>query len=253
MLNFYTHLNEIRYRILYISFSGLITFLCVYTHIELILYLWSLPFLNNKKIVISLNQSDFIYTNIYEAFSSYLFLSLIITFYLTIPLVIKTWFSFVKPGLLKYEKQYVLFIINIFLLFGILSLFFSFNILLPMFLKFFTSFENLAKTHLFTIKLEPKIFDYINNTVTLILWCTFIFEIPIILIVFIKQTVFNLTILQKSRRFFLIGFIILGALLSPPDILAQLVIAIPFCIFFEICVFFSYLKRLYEFYLIYST
>jgi sec-independent protein translocase protein TatC len=208
--------------------------------------LFSVPFISNKKLTVSLNQSDFIFTNIFEAFSSYIFLSFISTFYLTIPIIINIWFSFFKSGLIKYEKDYLFFIINLYLLFGFFSVLFTFKIVLPMFLKFFIGFENLTKTNLFTIKLEPRILDYLNNTASCLICCTFIFQIPIALVIFLKQTFISLTILEKTRRLFLISFVILGGILSPPDIFAQLVIAIPLCFIFEFSLFLTYIKKHYD-------
>lgn len=222
------------------------TFLCTYTHIKFIIYLFTLPFLNKKKLNLALSQSDFIFTNISEAFFTFLSLSFMITLYLSLPIIIYVFFSFIKSGLTKNEKQYLSFVINLFLLFCLFSILFTFHVLLPLFLNFFISFEDLTNTYLFTLKLEPKILDYLYFTLSFLVWSTFIFQIPLFLILFLQQTFVNTSIFENTRRFFLLTFIIIGGLFSPPDILAQLVIALPLCLFFELCLFFSYLKKYYN-------
>lgn len=248
MLNIIGHLKEVKYRIFYISFCFITTFLCSYFHIEFIIYLVTLPLLKNEKFCLSLKQSDFIFTNIFEAFSSYIFLSFIITIYLTSPILIYFSFSFIKSGLIKYEKQYLCFVINLFLLCTFFSILFTFQVFLPLFLKFFINFENLAKTHLFTLKLEPKILDYLYLSITFLFWFTFIFQIPLILLLFLKQDFVNFTMFEQSRRFFLITFTLFGSVLSSPEVFAQLMIVLPLCFFFELSLFFSFIKKYYNFF-----
>lgn len=245
MLNFEKHLNELKYRTLYISLSFLLTFITCYTKVQIIIYFFTLPLLNTKKVNCLLNQYDFIFTNIFEAFSSYTFISFITTLYLTLPIFLYLFFSFIKLGLLRYEKKYINFIINLILISCFCSIIFTFKFFLPLVLKFFISFENLAKTNLFTLKLEPKILDYLYLTVIFSIWSTLIFQIPVLLLLLLQQTFVNFAIFEKNRKFVFITFVILGGIFSPPEIFAQLIIALPLCLFFEVVLFFAYLKNYY--------
>ena len=240
------HFKEIKYRIIYISLSFLLTFFCGYLNITNIIYMLTLPFLKLKKLNLISNQTDFIFTNIFEAFSSYIFLSLIITVYLLLPIIIYSSFSFFKSGLIKHEKIYIAFIIKLFLVCSILSIIFTHKAFLPLILKFFLSFEELIKTNLFTLKLEPKILDYLYMIINFNLGFTIIFQIPLILFLLLNQNFINLKFLEKNRKFFLITFIIVGGLFSPPDLYAQLLIAVPLSSFFEFILFFSYIKNHYK-------
>lgn len=246
MLTIQIHFKEVRYRILYLSFSCLLTFFFSYLNITYLIYMFMLPFLNIKKVDSILYQSDFIFTNVSEAFSSYILVSFIVTIYLLLPLILYSCFSFLKSGLTKHEKNSLAFIINFFLFCCILSIVFTHQIFLPLMLKFFLSFEELVKTNLFTLKLEPKILDFLYMTVRFVFWFMLVFQMPFSLFFFLNQNLINLNLLEKNRKLFLLTFVIIGGFLSPPDVYTQLLIALPLCLFFEFILFLSYIKKLYN-------
>lgn len=246
MLNFKSHFNELKYRIFYIGLSFMLTFTCSYFYIGHIIYILSLPFLNIRKINVFLNQSDFIFTTIFEAFSSYLFISGVIACYFIIPNLLYGLFSFLKSGLTLSEKKYLKFIIKLFLIFFFFSMNFAYWVCLPFILKFFIGFEEIIKANLFTLKLEPKILDYLNMTIISILWFNIIFQMPFILLFCLYQDFFDIKFLKKNRKIFLMNFIIISALITPPDVITQLIIALPLTLFFELILFFSYLKQTYK-------
>nr|YP_009476624.1 TatC [Chroomonas placoidea]AVM81117.1 TatC [Chroomonas placoidea] len=245
-LSIETHFKELKYRILYISFSWLITFFFSYLNVTYIIYILTLPFLQIKKVNTNLNQSDFIFTNIFEAFSSYVLVSFVTTIYLLLPVISYSCFAFLKSGLMKHEQKYTIFMIKLFLLCCSLALLFTHQIFLPFILNFFLSFEELVKTNLFTLKLEPKILDYLCMIINSFFLFTLIFQIPFSLFLLLNQNLINVYFLEKNRKSFLIISVIAGGVLTPPDICTQLIIALPLCLFFEFILLLSYMKKLYE-------
>jgi Sec-independent protein secretion pathway component TatC len=120
MLNIEFHLNELKYRFVYILFSVFITFLFSYLHVKILMYLLAEPFLRHQSKRLYIFETDFIFTNIFEAFSSYITISFIVTIYIMLPFCSYIIFGFVQVGLFFYEKN----LINIvFITITVLSLF----------------------------------------------------------------------------------------------------------------------------------
>lgn len=247
MLNLKTHFTELKYRFLYIFFSFILTFFSSYFYIDYIIYFFSIPLIKIKIKSAWLNQADFIFTNVFEAFSAYYFVAFVISIYFTIPILTKIIFSFIKLGLQLHEKKAIIFILNLFIFCCICSIIFLYKILLPFILTFFITFENITKTNLFTLKLEQKLLDYIYLVVFFLLWCNVFFQIPLLLIFFLTNNIVNFYNLIDNRRLLLINFLIIGAIFSPPEIGSQLLIALPLGFIFEVIFFLYYVKKLYEF------
>lgn len=248
MLNLHTHFTELKYRFFYIIFSFCLTFFFSYFYIDYIIYFFSIPLikLKTKTTLLLLTQADFIFTNMFEAFNAYYFITFTLSLYFSIPVFLKIIFAFVKLGLQVNEKKSIMFVLNLFFVSCFISILFLYKILLPVIIKFFITFENISKTNLYTLKLEQKLFDYISLLIFFLIWCTIFFQIPLILILFLTKNIVNFDNLINHRRILLINFLIIGAILSPPEIYSQLLIAIPLSFLFEIIFFIYYVKMLYK-------
>lgn len=110
-------------------------------------------------------------------------------------------------------------------------------------LTFFSYFESFS---LFELTLEAKIFDYVGFTLNLIYLLTIVFQIPLIVPFLIFMRVIRVDYLLMKRKELTFLFFVLGALLSPPDLLSQLFIAIPLFLFMELLLFFLILSTEYD-------
>lgn len=246
MLNIQAHSYELYYRLFYFGLSWLWTFFWSYSHIIQLTYLFTFPFLNKSKTVISLFEPDFIFINVFEGFSSCVFVSAVTATYSTLPIMMYLFFGFFKTGLFRYEKQEIRLISCLLLIFSLSTIFFLYTFFFPISLKFFLSFEHLITTELFSLKLESRISDYLHITLHLIMWAHLLFQIPFVLIYLSYQNVLGVSFLQDNRRVFIIVFIIMGGIFSPPDILSQLIIAVPLTIFFELTLFLCFVRAIYQ-------
>ena len=103
--------------------------------------------------------------------------------------------------------------------------------------NFFLSFENLLDGSL-NVELESKYSEYMKLTMNLLFASGLSFLFPILLIALAKLKILSVNQLKKNRKFFALGIIIFSAIVTPPDLISQIGIAIPLLIFYEISIIF---------------
>nr|NP_044778.1 Sec-independent protein translocase component TatC [Reclinomonas americana]O21266.1 RecName: Full=Uncharacterized tatC-like protein ymf16 [Reclinomonas americana]AAD11893.1 Sec-independent protein translocase component TatC [Reclinomonas americana] len=221
-----THLYEIRLRIIYLLYSIFLTCFCSYQYKEEIFYLLFIPLSKN-----------FIYTDLIEAFITYIKLSIIVGIYLSYPIFLYQIWSFLIPGFFLYEKKLfrLLCLTSIFLYF--LGSCIGYYLLFPIAFTFFLGFQKLGKDQLFTIELQAKIHEYLILNTKLIFSLSICFQLPVLILFLFKIYPKTYLWLIHKRRFIYLFFFILAAILSPPDILSQFILVIPLILFFEISLF----------------
>ena len=93
------------------------------------------------------------------------------------------------------------------------------------------------------VTFAPERVSYIFYSFWLILVCGFIYQLPIISLILTKLRIINYEFLKQMRSYSIIIFLILGALLSPPDPLSQMLIALPLYVLYELSILISYFFR----------
>ena len=144
----------------------------------------------------------------------------------------QTW-MFISPGLYKNEKKFTapLMLSTIVLFFSGIG--FAFFVVCPIIFKFFISMAPDS------IQVMTDISQYLSFTFKLVFAFGIAFEIPIATILLINNGITSKASLIKARPYLIILFLIIGMLLTPPDIFSQLFLAIPMWILFEIGIFFA--------------
>jgi len=197
-------------------------------------------FLLKPFIEVSQNNQNrkLIYTSPTEAFTTYLKLSFYSSLFFSFPIFFAELYLFLSPALYKNEKKNILltiFFSSFLFLFGAI---FCYFFILPMALKFFSSFENLSSVDDSTLPIlfETKISDYLNFTINLLFGFGIAFLSPILLLFLIKGGYVKVKDLRSKRRYWIVIIFILSAILTPPDILSQISLAILLIILFEIVI-----------------
>ena len=144
----------------------------------------------------------------------------------------QTW-MFISPGLYKNEKKFTapLMLSTIVLFFSGIG--FAFFVVCPIIFKFFISMAPDS------IQVMTDISQYLSFTFKLVFAFGIAFEIPIATILLINNGITSKASLIKARPYLIILFLIIGMLLTPPDIFSQLFLAIPMWLLFEIGIFFA--------------
>lgn len=243
MLVFQSHVNELQVRFFYWLFSLVCTFVCCYFYVQNLMYLVALPFLSTKNIVF---EYDFI-SNVSETFLSYINLSFFITVFVNLPFLIYHLFKFLKTGLFFFEQIQLYFFFKYSIASVFLSGFFLYFFFWPLMLNFFVSFESLALSSkiFFTVKLEQRIQDYVQLIVSSGILFLICFQLPIICLFLLKNRFLTGSFLKQNRKIFIIIAVLIGAILSPPDIFSLLIIAIPLGLSFEVIIMLLQLQLSY--------
>lgn len=231
------YINEIKLRLSYTILSFFATFITSYYYSDLILYILAKPL-----------GRHLIYTNITEAFFTYIELSLWIALLFLIPVFLFEVWLFIIPGLYLYERQILNYLFFVFFFFIIISLLLGFLIIIPLIIKFFLGFEINSLELIYNINLEAKIYDYMKVIFKFLFLFCILLQIPNIFIILFYFNLIQFDFLLKMRKVFALIILILAAIISPPDILSQVAIFIPIMIIFECSIFFIRLLEIYKSY-----
>ena len=230
------HLKELRNRFVYFFLFFTTSFLFSYLFVDYVFNFVTDPFIDAIDFK---EDKRLIYTGLTEAFVSYIKLALISAFIISSPFFIYQIWSFIAPGLLEKEKKIIFPFLFLVPLMFILGFIFVYYFILPLAWNFFVAFDTSALDNNFSIELEPKINEYLSLTLKLAFAFGLAFQLPTAIFLL---TILGLTSpidLQKKRRFVIVIIFLCSALITPPDIISQIGLAIPIIFLYEFSIFIS--------------
>jgi len=171
-----------------------------------------------------------IFTALTEAFFTYFKVALLAGFFLASPVVFYQLWKFIAPGLYEHEKKFVIPFVIFATLFFILGGAFAYYIVFPFGFKFFLGFSTDY------LKLLPKMSEYFSLSLKLIFAFGIVFEMPVITFFLAKMGVVNGEMLSSKRRYAIVLVFVVAALLTPPDVGTQLLMAGPLILLYEVSV-----------------
>jgi sec-independent protein translocase protein TatC len=219
------HFLELKRRLIYIIFFFLAAFLISYLLKEFVAYILIKPL-----VAIKIAPVKIIYTALPEAFLSYLQLSLFSALLITMPFISYQAYAFVAPGLYDLEKTIAKILFSLAPALFMIACLFVYFLIMPIAWKFFSGFSSIYDV---PIALEAKINQYFDLTIKLMFSFGVAFELPIILIMLFLLKIVSLQGMIKKRRIAIVINFILAAFLTPPDVLTQVVLALPMCLLYE--------------------
>jgi len=224
-LPFTSHLEELRKRFIYSLIAVGICFLICYAFKE-----WLFKILTFPLVVILPEDSSMIFTSLPEAFFTYLKISLFGSLFLASPFVLYQIWKFISPGLYSSEKKYVfpfVFFSTIFFVGGSL---FAYFVVFPFGFKFFVSFATEFIKPMLTLK------EFLSFSCKILLAFGIIFELPIFMFFMARIGLVDSKMLSAKRKYAILFTFIVAALLTPPDIVTQILMAIPVMLLYEISI-----------------
>jgi sec-independent protein translocase protein TatC len=167
-------------------------------------------------------------TNVISPILVPLKITLMAAFMLALPMVLYQLWAFVAPGLYSHEKRLVLPLVVSSTFLFVAGVAFCYFLVIPGMSKFIQAFAPSA------ITAAPDIEQYFGFVLTLFFVFGIAFEVPIAVIVLARMGVVTIEQLRKWRGYFIVGAFIVAAVVTPPDVISQLALAIPMCILYEL-------------------
>lgn len=221
------HLLELRTRLLRCVFALAISFAVCFYFADDILGLLVRPLAS----AFPHGEGKLIYTKLYAAFFVNIKVAFFAAFFVSFPVIANQLWAFVAPGLYAREKKAFLpFLIATPLLFG-LGASLAYFVVMPTAFRWFIGFEGNRGG----LKLEamPGIDDYLNLVMQFILAFGGSFLLPVLLMLLNRAGILSRAQLVSARRYVIVGITALAAVITPPDVVSQLMLAIPLLVLFE--------------------
>lgn len=223
---FITHLIELRDRMIRSIAAILIVFFCLMPWSGDVYDLLALPLMSALP-----PGAKMIATGVITPFMVPLKVTLMAAFVLAMPVVLYQAWAFVAPGLYAHEKKFALpLVIGSTLLF-ILGMAFCY------FFVFGTVFHFIAKVAPASITPAPDIEQYLSFVMTMFLAFGITFEVPVVVVLLVKFGIVRLQTLKEVRPYAIVGAFVIAAVVTPPDVTSQIMLAVPMCLLFELGIF----------------
>ncbi len=233
--SFTSHFVELRKRLLNSLIFIFIVFIVSYLFAEHIYNFLVEPYANAVKG--ETNPRRLIFTALHETFIAYIKVAFFAAIFLGSPVLLIQIYKFIAPGLYNNEKKAILpYLIStpiLFLLGGLLV----YYLVMPLAIKFFLSFESLGSDTNLPIQLEAKVNEYLSLIMRLIFAFGISFQLPILLNLLARVGVVNSEYLRTRRRYVIVIIFALAAILTPPDPITQVGLAIPLLLLYELSIF----------------
>jgi sec-independent protein translocase protein TatC len=228
------HLIELRQRLLRSSVAFIAAFfVCYYFAADI--YDFLVQPLADVFEKLNLNRR-LIYTALHEAFFTYLKVAFFAAFCVSFPYIAGQMWMFIAPGLYKNEKKVLLpFLVATPLLF-FLGAALAYYFVFPMAWTFFLSFEAPAASGHLPIQLEAKVNEYLSLVMQLIFAFGLSFELPVLLTLMARFGMIGSKGLREKRRYAIVLAFVAAAVLTPPDPISQIGLAVPIMLLYEISI-----------------
>jgi len=232
--NIFDHLSELRSRLLNSLVFFVVVFIISYYFSEEIYRYLVKPY--SDTIIEKNLDRKLIFTALHEAFLTYLKVAFFSAIFFTSPVFLSQIWKFIAPGLYQNEKKAFLpFLIltPVLFLFGGLLVYY---LIMPLAINFFLSFEFLGSSQSIPIQLEAKVNEYLSLIMRLIFAFGLSFQLPVVLSLLAKVGFIDSKFLTDRRKYFVVIIFAFAAILTPPDPITQIGLALPLLLLYEVSI-----------------
>jgi sec-independent protein translocase protein TatC len=224
-LPFTSHLEELRKRLITAFIAIGVGFVIAYGFKERLFNILVQPLTKVMK-----EGETLIYTGLPEAFFTYLKVAFLTGLMVASPIILYQFWMFVAPGLYKKERSMMIPIVILSSFFFIGGALFGYFVVFPWGFKFFLGFATE------TIRPLPSMKEYFGFSAKLLLAFGLVFELPIVLTFMAKLGLVSVEFLKKNRKYALLLFFAGAAILTPPDVITQVMMALPLMVLYEVSI-----------------
>ena len=223
-----SHLQELRKRLVFSFIAVGAGFVICYAFSENLFALLSKPLLKMMP-----SGGTLIFTSVAEAFFTYMKVAFIAGIILTSPFVLFQVWAFVAPGLYRHEKRYVIPFVAAGSFFFVLGILFAYFVAIPVGFKFLLGYATDF------IKPMPSMKEYLSFSIKFMLAFGLVFEFPVVLVLLARIGVVDAKTMARHRKYAILLIFIFAAVMTPPYIISQLLMAIPLMGLYELSILLS--------------
>jgi sec-independent protein translocase protein TatC len=223
---FLSHLVELRDRLVRALVALGIAFIPTFFYASELYDLLAMPMMRTLP-----EGSKMIATGVITPFFIPMKIALMVAFLVTLPYLLYQAWAFIAPGLYAHEKKLVLPLIVSSTLLFFLGMAFCY------FFVFVTVFQFIATFAPKSITVAPDIEAYFNFVLGMFIAFGVTFEVPVVVVVLVMTGVVTVEKLRDIRPYVIVGAFVVAAVVTPPDVVSQLLLAIPLCLLYEVGIF----------------
>lgn len=220
---FISHLVELRDRLLRAILAVLIIFLCLFPWARDLYTLLAKPLLAALPA-----GGQMIATDVVGVFLVPMKIALLVAFVIALPYVLYQAWAFVAPGLYAHERRLVLPLVVASSVLFVLGMSFAYFLVFPVVFKFMASVAPEG------VAWMTDIDKYLSFVLTTFVAFGVTFEVPVIVVVLVRVGVVTIEKLKEIRPYVIVGAFVIGAIFTPPDVLSQIMLAVPLCLLYEL-------------------
>lgn len=221
--SFISHLFELRDRLIRVLVSVGVVFVCLFPWAKELYALLAQPLLATLP-----QGGQMIATDVVGVFLVPMKVALMVAFLIALPYVLYQVWAFVAPGLYAHEKRLALPLVAASVVLFFVGMAFAYFLVFP------TVFGFMANVAPEGVAWMTDIEKYLSFVMTTFLAFGVTFEVPVVVIVLVQMHIVELATLREWRPYVIVGAFVIGAIFTPPDVISQLMLAIPFCLLFEL-------------------
>jgi sec-independent protein translocase protein TatC len=220
---FISHLIELRDRLLRMVIVVGVVFICLFPFASELYDLLAYPLMRTLP-----EGSKMIATGVVAPFLIPVKVAAMMAFALALPYVLYQAWAFVAPGLYAHERRLVVPLVVASTVLFFLGVAFCY------FFVFGVVFDFVYKIAPKSISVAPDIENYLTFTITMFLAFGVTFEVPIAVLILVRMGAVTIEQLTGIRPYFIVGSFVVAAIVTPPDVLSQLLLAFPMCVLYEV-------------------
>lgn len=230
------HVRELRNRVMVAAIALLVGFAVAYSFVDDIYQFLTQPLLDAYP---EGEARRMIYTGLTEAFFTYIKLSFFVGLIIVFPVLAWQLYIFLAPGLYKNEKTFLLPFLMLSPALFIAGIAVAYYGIFPLAWQFFLSFEMPASSsgQALPIMLEARVSEYLSLVIQIMLAFGLAFQLPVVIMLLVFAGLVESGSLKRSRKYAVIGMFALAAIVTPPDVISQIGLALPLLLLYEAAIF----------------
>lgn len=230
-MTFTAHLNELRIRLTRALIGIFVGFLACYGFAEQLFRKLMEPLI----ILLQPKDGTLIYTGLPEAFFTHVKVAAVAGLFVASPYVFYQIWMFIAPGLYESERKWMIPIALCSAILFVTGALFGYYIVFPFGFQFFLGYATDFVTPM------PSLREYFSFSVTMLFAFGLIFELPLFIFFLARLGLVTHKTLRKYQKYAMLGNFIVGAILTPPDVVSQVLMALPLCVLYEVGIWIAFI------------